>query len=114
MKVGDYVVYHTSRTWGDDEDGGGERRREFYAGGNIPACLFCAFQGENLGELERHLLRWVNEGCPENFLIDGKFLRTEDGWLEDLEVSPGQGGDAVRADAMEYAQDFFRFFGPRK
>lgn len=114
MNSRDYVVHYTSRTWGDDVSGEGERERSLYSGGDIPACLFCAFRGENLGELEKHLLQWISEGSPDRFSIQGKFLRTRDGWLEDLEVKPGQGGEAVPAAALEYSIDFFRFFGPRK
>jgi hypothetical protein len=114
MSACDYIVYHTSRTWGDELDGGGERHRAFYSGGDIPSCLFCAFRGANLGELEGHLRRWVEEGAAERFSIDGKFLRTADGWLEDLEIRPGSGGEPVPPEAIDYSRDFFRFFGPRK
>jgi len=114
MALGDYVVYYTSRTWGDDADGGGDRVRVFYSGGDIPSCLFCAFKGGNLGELERHLLRWVGEGSPDRLSIDGRFLRTSEGWLEDLEIRPGSGGDPVPSKALDYSRDFQKFFGSRK
>lgn len=114
MEKGDYAVFFTARTWGDELSGGGERVRELYSGCDIPACLFCAFKGANLGELERHLLRWTEEGCPERFSIDGKFLRTDDGWREDLEIRPGGGGEEPSQAAVDYSKDFSKFFGPRR
>jgi hypothetical protein len=113
MVKSDISVYYTVRQWGDDAYGGGDRKRECYSDADIPACLFCVFGRDNLGELERHLVKWIEQGRPDKFSIEGRFLKTRDGWLEDLEARPGGGGGEVSREAAEYSQDFLAFFGPR-
>jgi len=114
MVKGDIAVYYTERHWGDELSGGGDRKRIRYSNADIPSCLFCVFGSSNIADLERHLVKWMEMGCPERFSVDGKFVRTRDGWLEDLEVKPGAGGDEVPDSAVAYSKDFLEFFGPRE
>jgi hypothetical protein len=114
----------TERVWGESsysqEDG--EPRRMKFLCESMPEALCLLFGGRSLGDLERAVYRWAGEGCPDTFSIEGKFLKTEGGWLEDLTLTlvPASEDNSIRVDGRagdaerDYARDIISYLGLKR
>jgi hypothetical protein len=113
------VIDYSELKWRGSYSGEGEPRRLKFYCDSMPEALFWLFGGRELGELERVIYGWAGGGCPDKMEISGKFLKTNDGWLEDLSVTLADApvdrvgqvdGEAGEREAA-YAQDILLFLG---